>query len=162
MKIDTSHNNEKQSQILRLLQFGTVMVFVDSRHPKVIVPDGLKGDFQLRLNFDYAYDIPDFRVLTDRLEASLSFDHRDFFCVLPFDAIYLIVAHSIQHGILFPTSIPNEMLEYFAQEADKQDNTSSEPQFSVINGRTLDNEGDSSHNLAEPKPKRVNHLRLVK
>src|SRR3989338_313521 len=101
MKIETFQDSEKQSQILKLLQFGTVMVFIDSRSDAVIVTDHLKGDYQLRLNFDYAYEVDDFRVLPDRIEASLSFNHKNFFCVIPFNAVYLMVSHTIHHGVLF-------------------------------------------------------------
>ncbi|MBU0506228.1 MAG: ClpXP protease specificity-enhancing factor SspB [bacterium] len=115
MKIEIFQKPEKQSQMLKFLQFGTVMVFIDSRHPEVVVPDYLVGDFQLRLNFDYAFEIEDFRVLPDRLEGSLSFNNRDFFCVIPYSSIYLLVNHGIQHGALFVESVPLEMMDYFTQ-----------------------------------------------
>lgn len=114
MKIATFPTAEKQTQMLELLKFGTVMVFVDSRHKDVVVPDYLKSDFQLRLNFDYAFEIDDFRVLPDRLEASLSFNKKNFFCVVPFEAVYLFINHGVERGSLFTESVPVEMLEVFA------------------------------------------------
>lgn len=113
MKITTCPINEKQSQTLELLKYGTVMAFVDSRHAGVVVPEYLKGDYQLRLNFDYAFEINDFRVLPDRIEASLSFNHKNFFCVVPFDAVYLLLSHGTQRGSLFIESVPSEMLSMF-------------------------------------------------
>lgn len=163
MKIETHPDSEKQSQMLKLLQFGTVMVFVDSRHPDVDVPEHLKGDFQLRLNFDYAYELDDFRVLPDRLEATLSFDKDEHFCVIPFNAVYLFVSHSVQHGILFTQSVPIEMLEYFAAEAQKQqeqDALEAKPKFNVVSGGSASVE-TSSPAKSESKPKR-GHLRVVK
>jgi hypothetical protein len=114
MKISTFPSSEKQAQMLELLKYGTVMAFVDSRHKDVLVPDYLKNDFQLRLNFDYAFEIDDFRVLPDRLEASLSFNKQNFFCVIPFGAVYLLLNHSIQRGSLFAENVPVEMLEIFS------------------------------------------------
>lgn len=114
MKIETFKGPQKQSQMLKLLQLGTVMVFIDSRRENVRVPEEHKDNFQLRLNFDYAFEIDDFKVLPDRLEASLSFNHKDFFCVVPFDAIYMMVNHYIQQGSLFLDSVPPEMLDVFA------------------------------------------------
>lgn len=163
MKIETSQDSEKQSQMLKLLQFSTVMIFVDSRRASVVVPDHLKGDYQLRLNFDYAYEVDDFRVLPDRLEASLSFNHRNFFCVIPFEAIYLMVSHTIHHGVLFVQSIPVEMLEYFAAEAKKEDiqvkKVKNGPALNVIS-----NAGSTQtvETTAERKPRKRAHLRVVK
>jgi len=168
MKIETHSDAERQSQMLKLLQFGTVMIFVDSRHPDVVVPEHLKGDFQLRLNFDYAYEVDDFRVLPDRLEASLSFNQKNFFCVIPFKAVYLLVSHSIQHGVLFTQSVPIEMLEYFASEAQKEERqfkkAQSGPALSVISQKNnpnpnLSNKDNQSENK---KPRKKGHLKLVK
>lgn len=163
MKIETVPDSEKQSQMLKLLQFGTAMVFVDSRRASVLVPEHLKGDYQLRLNFDYAYEVDDFRVLPDRLEASLSFNHKNFFCVIPFDAIYLMVSHTIHHGVLFVQSIPVEMLEYFATEAKQEEvqvkQVKNGPALNVISnvGSTQTVEMPAEH-----KPRKRSHLRVVK
>lgn len=120
MKINTFAAADKQTQILELLKYGTVMAFVDSRRAGVIVPDYLKGDYQLRLNFDYAFDIDDFRVLPDRLEASLSFNHKNFFCVIPFDAVYLILNNSIQRAALFVESVPTEMMDILTATGEQE------------------------------------------
>ncbi|HLD44548.1 MAG TPA: hypothetical protein VJC18_03875, partial [bacterium] len=131
MKIDIYKSDEKQAQMQKFLQYGTVMVFVDSRHPEVMVPGYLKGDYQLRLNFDYAYELEDFRVLADRIEASLSFNKKDFFCVLPYEAVYLMVNHSIQRGSLFVETVPVEMLQFFADEAQAGEGKKSKKQETV-------------------------------
>lgn len=164
MKIETHVDSEKQAQMLKLLQFGTVMVFVDSRQRDVIVPEHLKNDHQLRLNFDYAYEVDDFRVLPDRVEASLSFNRRNFFCVIPFNAIYLLVSHTIQHGVLFTQSVPVEMLEYFASEAQKQEEIEKRkvaPALSVISSKKTTNQNNIVSNQEKPK-KKQGHLKLVK
>ncbi len=164
MKIETFQDSEKQSQILKLLQFGTVMVFIDSRSDAVIVPDHLKGDYQLRLNFDYAYEVDDFRVLPDRIEASLSFNHKNFFCVIPFNAVYLMVSHTIHHGVLFVQSIPAEMLEYFAAEAKKEEvevkQVKNGPALNVISN--VGNAQTAVDKSIEKKPRKRGHLRVVK
>lgn len=117
MRIESCPEFSKQAQILKLLQFGTVMVFLDSRKLGVVVPEHLKGDCQLRLNFDYAYEVSDFRILPDRLEASLSFNRENFFCVIPFDAVYMIMCHHLQYGIYFNQSVPIEMRDMFVERA---------------------------------------------
>jgi hypothetical protein len=175
MKINTFASVEKQSQMLELLKYGTVMAFVDSRHPSVAVPDYLKGDYQLRLNFDYAFEIEDFRVLPDRLEASLSFNRKNFFCVIPFDAVYLLLNHSVEQGSLFVDSVPMEMLELFAQ-AEKQEKAKASlhaitpentpntaPETSPQNVATPSpSEAPKSEPTKKDTPKKKGHLRLIK
>lgn len=188
MKISTFPSTDKQSQMLELLKYGTVMAFVDSRHKDVVVPDYLKNDFQLRLNFDYAFEIDDFRVLPDRLEASLSFNKQNYFCVIPFSAVYLLLNHSIQRGSLFAETVPVEMLEIFSgfQKYEQQqpkpalkpvtpapsDDVPAPPQpsqVSTISPAPAPGDGDSktpedTASAAEEKrpKKRRSHLRLVK
>lgn len=162
MKLETFSDEDKQAQMLQLLQFGTVMVFVDSRNEGVIVPDHLKDDYQLRLNFDYAFEIGDFRVLPDRLEASLSFNKKDFFCIIPFDAIYLMVNHYIQRGSLFVMSVPTEMLEVFAN-VNAAEETIEKPQLKPIAGQAEEkNEDGEDSSPPQKTPRKRGHLRVVK
>lgn len=164
MKIETYADSEKQVQMLKLLQFGTVMVFVDSRLRDVQVPLHLKEDYQLRLNFDYAYEVDDFRVLPDRLEASLSFNQKNYFCVIPFNAVYLIVSHTVQHGVLFTQSVPVEMLEYFASEAQKGTEVEKLKVAPALNVITTEAVGSGQKVVVSEKkrPRKKGHLRLVK
>jgi hypothetical protein len=119
--------------------------------------------------------VPDFRLLPDRLEASLSFNQRNFFCVIPYEAVYLSVSHSIKHGVLFAQSVPVEMLEYFAAEAQKEEEaiqkSSRSPKLKVVAGKTTEGDSDSGSsesietstqtNSKDKKSKR-GHLRIVK
>lgn len=184
MKITTHLSKEKQSQMIELLKYGTVMVFIDSRHPDVLVPDQHKNDYQLRLNFDYDFQIDDFRVLPDRLEASLSFNQQDFFCVVPFTAVYLMVNHEIQRGSLFVDSVPVEMLELFATSEQAQQEEQKQQVQPVVRLHSIDTESnlqkDSSKNVPKlteqkDKPKKESskkektnktkqrsHLRVIK
>ncbi len=169
MKIETYDLAKKEEEMLRLLKHGTVMVFVDSRREGVLVPEHLKGDFQLRLNFDYAFEIPDFQVLPDRLEASLSFNKKNFFCVLPFESVYLMINHFIQQGSLFTESIPVEMLEAFAglnqQKLEREQKMS---QFKVIvpeekPAETPASPAESKEDKSKNRDKKKKgHLRVVK
>lgn len=160
MKIEAFADAQKQEQMFKLLQFGTVMIFIDSRHSGVTVPEHLKNDHQLRLNFDYAYEIDDFRILPDRLEASLSFNKKNFFCVVPLSAVYLMICHGIQYGAVFADSVPSEMLKFFPQNLDASE---AQLQASVVGDKPsgaspLDPlpSGDS------PQTTRKGHLRLIK
>lgn len=153
MKIEAFSDAQKQEQMFKLLQFGTVMVFIDSRQTGVTVPEHLKNDHQLRLNFDYAYEIDDFRILPDRLEASLSFNKKNFFCVIPLSAVYLMICHGIQYGTVFADSVPSEMLKFFPQNLDAP--KTQQPQASVVGDKPP--LGDLPSQTT-----RKGHLRLVK
>ncbi len=161
MKILPFIESEKQVQMLEQLKLGTVMVFLDTRKPGVTVPDQFRTDFQLRLNFDYAFEIEDFKVLPDHIEASLSFNRQKCFCVVPFSAVYLMVSHSAQIGALFPESIPKEMLNFF---------NNSEPVPSKTQSLSLVNQGLAAIAKDELPPavksealqKKRPHLRVVK
>lgn len=175
MKILPFPENEKQTQMLHQLKLGTVMVFLDTRAAGVIVPEQYRNDFQLRLNFDYAFEIDDFKVLPDRLEASLSFNRQRFFCVVPFSAVYLMVSHGSQIGALFPESIPKEMLNFFTLEQrpfEKQKNMSvldgaAQPAESALATDAESPAGERAGRSTEDgdeaaSSKKRGHLRLVK
>lgn len=106
MKLTESPKAEKHAHLDRLLAKGTVMIFIDSRRPDVIVPPAHKENVQLMLNLDYAYEIPDFKVAEDHIEASLSFNQQNFFCVLPLDAIYAFSSKVDEEIVVFPEDVP--------------------------------------------------------
>lgn len=115
MKIEPHPEGAKQSQMLKLLSQGTVMLCLDSRRPGVVVPEHLKNRHQVRLNFNYAYEINDMRVLPDRVEASLSFSQKNFFCVIPFTSVYLMINQGGGTGALFANSLPPELMEMIGE-----------------------------------------------
>lgn len=173
MHIEVYPNPEKQKQMLELLKFDTVMVFLDARHPDVKVPESHKNQFDLRLNFDYEFGIEDFRVLPERIEATLSFPGGHEFCVIPFSAVYLMVCHAVSRGSLFPESVPNEMLEFFfdpkmknlPQEIKKpfkvienQDSTQPAPEAAKKTTEAPKTDSKSP----KQKPRKKGHLRLIK
>lgn len=180
MQIDVFPQQDKQKQILELLKFDTIMVFIDARNANVKVPDSLKAQFDLRLNFDYEFGIDDFRILPDRLEASLSFSEGEFFCVIPFEAVYLILCQAVNRGCLFVESVPNEMLDFFFDAKSQHLPPAAKRPFKVVGDpvptpekkkratkkkpATTENLGDTkptAENHKDDKPKK-NHLRLVK
>lgn len=166
MKIETYELAKKAEEMLRLLKHGAVMVFVDSRCEGVVVPDHLKNDFQLRLNFDYAFEIDNFQVHPDRVEASLSFNRKNFFCVIPFDAVYLLVNHFTRQGSLFAESIPVEMLEVFTglnqQRIEREQKLA---RFKVIEEKPAEaptSLTEAEQGTKEKEKKNKSHLRVVK
>lgn len=117
MKVITKSTREKQEQMLFYLKFGTVMLWIDGRLDGVQLPASLRSLPQVRLNFDYGFEAADIRILPDRVEATLSFDHKPFACIIPMTAVYMMVSSPTETGCLFPDSIPREMAELFVMPA---------------------------------------------
>lgn len=164
MQIEIFEPSQKKTQLLELLKFDTVMVFLDARHPDVLVPPAFKTQFDLRLNFDYEFEIHDFKVLDEHIEATLAFGEGDFFCRIPFDAVYLMVCQAVSRGCLFPPNVPVEMLSFFFDANHQHLPEAAKRPFKVIS--------ETSNPQAEPKStptntppkseKPKNHLRIVK
>jgi hypothetical protein len=110
-------NQTKQKQLLELLQEGPVMVFIDTRCPGVLVPERFRGEPDLKLNFDYAFRIPDFEVREDGLIATLSFSQTPHFCALPFESIWQMVNTKNQKNFAYPESFPLEMIHELLGQA---------------------------------------------
>lgn len=106
MKLTESPKSEKKIHLERLLAKGTVMIFVDSRRPEVVVPPTHQNNVQLLLNLDYAFEIPDFKIADDHIEASLSFNRQNFFCIIPLDAIYAFNSKVLEEIVVFPEDVP--------------------------------------------------------
>lgn len=109
MKVIEASSIDKRAHLERLLEAGTVMVFIDSRLESVQVPEHHKGSAQLPLNLDYAFQIPDFQIFDDRIEASLSFNRKRQFCVLPFEAIYAIRSDVAGEVAFFLEDVPADL-----------------------------------------------------
>lgn len=110
-------NQTKQKQLLELLQEGPVMVFIDTRCPGVVVPERFRGSPDLKLNFDYAFHIPDFEVREDGLVATLSFSQTPHFCAIPFEAIWQMVNTKNQKNFAYPESFPHEVIHELLGQA---------------------------------------------
>lgn len=109
MKIVEAEQKDKRAQLERLLQKGAVMVFVDARLKAVLVPEAHKANPRLPLNLDYAFGLPDFKVMETHVEGSLSFNQSPFFCVLPFDSIYMMTSPITGETVVFPENLPRDL-----------------------------------------------------
>jgi len=109
-------NIAKRELCEKLLTPGTVMLVVDTRRHGVTVPSHLAGDPKLRLNIDYrfgaAMTVDDWGV-----NATLSFGGDEFDCVLPWEAIYVLMPHTSSQPYVFPDDVPNEVLDEIGVEA---------------------------------------------
>lgn len=167
MRVVESSKGEKRAHLDRLLEKGTVMVIVDARMQGVRVPPVHKENAKLPLNLDYAFRIPDFRVFDDRVEASLSFNMKNFFCVLPLDSIYIMNSCSNGETVIFPEDIPRDLLSEMADSLthpagrDRFEGTATDLALSVVPGAD-DNTNPSAGAENSSKKKGQPRLRLVK
>ncbi len=149
MKLIQATKQDKKNQIERLLHHGTVMFYIDTRVTGVSVPSHFMGNPQLALNFDYAYRIPDFRILNDRVEATLEFGTLYFFCVLPMDAIYTLRSDVKGEMVVFPEEMPKDFFtEQKTTTEPEKPKLTSVPDVSVLPE-------------TESKPRKKGHLKLV-
>lgn len=182
MRWTQAKSAEKKEAIKRLLQYGTVMVFIDSRREDVLVPEQHKGNPQLLLNLDYAFQIPDFEILDDRVQVSLSFGGKNFFCVLPYASIYVLRSQSSSEIVMFPEDIPKD-LTVETQESPEakqaEEKKRKKASFKVLQNEGDEDESHQNENIpqltgeqtvnaevpaesATPVKKQKAHLRLVK
>lgn len=169
----------KQTEMLRLLDEGQVMVHLDPRRDGVQVPGHLASDAVLRLNIAYGFNLPSLEVDDEGVYAVLSFGGRDFGCWLPWESIFAVTLPGKDHqGALWPQDMPAELDPLFASvrhlETTEDGVTLPEeaksPGLSVINGgaqphgRARDEvtEPDSEDPGQEPPSTGGSHLRLVK
>lgn len=107
---EASDEDRRKLEAFRaLIDEGMVAVTFDTRPASVKIPANFKGGPQLILNFSHRFNIPDFAFDERGVRASLSFDSGDFFCQLPWSAVYIM--QSKVNGRLFvsPDSFPVEV-----------------------------------------------------
>lgn len=156
MKWLSAPKGDKKNHLERLLGHGTVMIFLDARKEEVSVPNQHKANPQLALNFDYAFQIPDFKISESRIEATLEFYPLYFFCIIPLDSVYGMRCDSLDEMILFPESVPPEMIVK-SQEAPSP--SSPLRAVSVPQKELKENPKEKTSDIKE---KRRDHLRLIK
>jgi stringent starvation protein B len=86
----------KKDQLLKLLDRGSVFVHLDPRREGVTVPPWFchKPQLVLQLGRNFAIPIPDLEIDEYGVSCTLSFNRTPFHCMLPWDAIYALVAEN--------------------------------------------------------------------
>lgn len=145
-------SGRKKAIMEQLLGAGPVLVQLDARKPGVMVPPQHAGDAQLVLRFGWALSppIPDLDVSDDGIAGTLAFGDHRFTCVIPWGAVFALVAED-GRGLFWPEDAPPEARAAHAADRDAKpgegaDGTSEPPP---------DEPPDP-----EDKPRR-GHLRLV-
>jgi stringent starvation protein B len=163
MKITEAPKQDKKVQLEKLLAHGTVMIIVDTRVVGVVLPDEDLDQPQIPINLDYGFQIPDFEVGPDGVQATLEFGPRSCFCKFPYDAIYAMRCDLNDELVIFPEDIPMDIAARMMDDEDAEvvDPRPSEDRPKLValeNEETKAKREDKKDKTRRKKP----HLRLVK
>lgn len=101
-------DKDKYDAFSKWINEGTVCVLFDARSEKSIVPHEYKSQGDLRLNFCYQFHIEDFTFDAESIRATLSFDSGDFFCQVPWGAIYALQSDALKQGAVWFEDFPSD------------------------------------------------------
>src|SRR5262245_7309497 len=94
------------------------MVHLDARRDGVVVPRHFVGQQDLRLNLSYRFGGAPMETADESVEATLTFGGAPFRVSIPFPAIYALTSHVTGAGLVFPESLPEDILAALRKEID--------------------------------------------
>lgn len=101
-------NEKKRALFDKWLSYGCVSVLFDARAANVKVPKEFSDRGDLRLNFSYDFLVPDFSFNEVSTWATLSFDSGEFFCSVPWTAVYGLQSEKLHQGAVWFDSFPKD------------------------------------------------------
>ena len=154
----------KEAVVLKLLEEGDTMLCLDARCEGVSVPPQHASNPDLRLILNLNFPRP-IEVTADGISASLSFGGRRFACFVPMAALWAAFNPQTMQGMMWPESMPAEVVHDFAKrQTDRQE----APGASQKSPAPSDVGSDAAPSAtatraAEPHPLRQRgHLRVIK
>jgi stringent starvation protein B len=108
--MSSSERPSKQQAFLALLREGWTSLHLDARRPGVVVPQPLRGEPHLVLQYghDLPIPIPDLEVDEYGVRATLSFSRAAHRTVVPWSAVY-VVACDDGRGVLYSEDVPPDV-----------------------------------------------------
>ncbi|HZS40891.1 MAG TPA: ClpXP protease specificity-enhancing factor SspB [Polyangia bacterium] len=102
----------KREVMQALLERAEARVHLDARRDGVLLPERLRSDGHVRLDYGYGFQppIPDLVIDDDGIHATLSFNRVPFRTFVPWSAIYLI-ADFDGNGAVWQEDIPVDLLD---------------------------------------------------
>jgi stringent starvation protein B len=156
----------KEAVVLKLLEEGDTMLCLDARRTGVCVPSQHAQNSALRLilNLNFPHPID---VTAEGISANLAFGGRRFACYIPMDALWAVFNPQTMQGMMWPDSMPPEVL---ADLAAKQPSTAqqatpphSSPQPARPRVMPRQEKSTATQDAEEPPPPRQRgHLRVIK
>ncbi len=101
-------DKEKYELCAQWLTGGTVCLLFDARSERVKVPAGFKGLGDLRLNFCYSFQLPDFNLNENGIWGTLSFNTGVFFCMVPWQVVYGMQSAELKQGAVWFDNFPKD------------------------------------------------------
>ena len=90
----------------RMIESGMVLVTLDPRVEGTVVPPEFQGHSELRLNFSYGFQIPDFDFDARGVRASLSFKGVRKLCDIPWSAVFMLYCDETGEFAVFEPPLP--------------------------------------------------------
>src|SRR6187549_3920316 len=120
--MSSSERPSKQQAFLALLREGWTSLHLDARRPGVVVPDSLRGEPHLVLQYghDLPIPIPDLEVDDYGVRATLSFSRTAHLTVIPWTAVY-VVACDDGRGVLYAEDVPEDVPVIAARQTIESD-----------------------------------------
>jgi stringent starvation protein B len=106
---------DKEAVVLKLLSEGDVMICLDARRQGVRVPPQHANDPALRLILNLNFPSP-IEVTAAGISAKLSFGGRRMACYVPMEALWAAFEPNSRQGMMWPDSIPPEVLAELAEQ----------------------------------------------
>lgn len=101
----------KQACALRLLQEGSIMIYIDARRSGVLVPRHYRDNHKLVLQF--AYDLPlpirDLSITDHAISGTLSFNREPYWCTIPWSSVYAIMQADGDEQQIWASDAPPEV-----------------------------------------------------
>lgn len=165
----------KQDAFRALMREGWTSLHFDARCPGVEVPDHLRGEPHLVLQYGHDLPIPitDLGISEDGVRATLSFSRTPHATFVPWAAVYIITGDDGQ-GFLYREDVPPEVAVLFQSMEQRRQGTAAENGADRPDGGRsmhlcsvpLDAEGagapPESAEVPAPRRRRRPQLRLVK
>lgn len=103
-----------------LLVRGSLFVHLDPRLDAVRVPEHLRRQPQLvlQVGLDMPVAIPDLRVTSEGVSATLSFQRTPFACWVPWSAVFALLDERGK-GVLWPEDLPTEIAAEVSSEMER-------------------------------------------
>ena len=153
----------KRDALLAFLDKGMTMVHLDARRDGVLVPKHFIGQQDLRLNLSYRFAGSQMEVGDDGIEATLTFGGNPFRVRIPFGSVYALTSHVTGAGLVFPESLPEDILAALRKEMDLEPQVASEAE-----GETARTPRSERRRRSEPRgsegvgrPTKAPHLRVI-
>lgn len=157
-----ARTQEKREKLEEALERGVVMIHLDARQPGVLVPPQFREDFHLRLNLSWRFDPPDLSIGDWGIRQTLSFNRTPYKVAVPWQAIFAITAHTTDQAWLFPDSLPDEIVQAAARQAEQMErNMAIRPVEDLPDEERADGEPEVAPSTQESAPPRPFVPRLV-